>query len=272
MRSCRSTSFATETVAIRIPRHPIHTGRRLSPQPAIGRSQQFDIDMVQQGGEPFLLSLPCCCPYAIQPVGHAFPSRCPAHAGLDHVPLGPSEGFTTADDYLKHLTYVGAQRKYQSITEEVRNRIEFELSEIKITGYAGYFLIVQDFIAAAKRLDVWVGPGRGSAASSIVAYCTGITNIDPIGYKLLFERFLTSERVSMPDIDIDFDDKGRERVIQYVVDKYGRERVAQIVTIGTMAAKSAVKDVARTLKVPLADANRLTKMIPFGAKDLYRCY
>ncbi len=178
------------------------------------------------------------------------------------------EGFLTADDYLRHLTYEGAKRKYQSITEEVRNRIEFELSEIKITGYAGYFLIVQDFIAAARRLDVWVGPGRGSAASSIVAYCTGITNIDPVGYKLLFERFLTSERVSMPDIDIDFDDKGRERVIQYVVDKYGRERVAQIVTIGTMAAKSAVKDVARTLKVPLAEANRLTKLIPFAAKDL----
>jgi DNA polymerase III subunit alpha len=178
------------------------------------------------------------------------------------------EGFTNADDYLRHLTYEGAKRKYQSITEEVRNRIEFELSEIKITGYAGYFLIVQDFIAAAKRLDVWVGPGRGSAASSIVAYCTGITNIDPVGYKLLFERFLTSERVSMPDIDIDFDDKGREKVIQYVVEKYGRERVAQIVTIGTMAAKSAVKDVARTLKVPLQEANRLTKMIPFNAKDL----
>jgi len=178
------------------------------------------------------------------------------------------DGFVAADDYLRHLTYEGAKRKYQSITEEVRNRIEFELSEIKITGYAGYFLIVQDFIAAAKNLDVWVGPGRGSAASSIVAYCTGITNIDPIAYNLLFERFLTSERVSMPDIDIDFDDKGRERVIQYVVDKYGRERVAQIVTIGTMAAKSAVKDVARTLKVPLADANRLTKMIPFGAKSL----
>jgi len=178
------------------------------------------------------------------------------------------DGFVSADDYLKHLTYEGAKRKYQSITEEVRNRIEFELSEIKITGYAGYFLIVQDFIAAAKRLDVWVGPGRGSAASSIVAYCTGITNIDPIAYNLLFERFLTSERVSMPDIDIDFDDKGRERVIQYVVDKYGRERVAQIVTIGTMAAKSAVKDVARTLKVPLQEANRLTKLIPFAAKDL----
>ncbi len=178
------------------------------------------------------------------------------------------DGFTTADDYLRHLTYEGAKRKYKEITEIVRNRIEFELNEIKITGYAGYFLIVQDFIEAARRLDVWVGPGRGSAASSIVAYCTGITNVDPIAYNLLFERFLTSERVSMPDIDIDFDDKGRERVIQYVVDKYGRERVAQIVTIGTMAAKSAVKDVARTLKVPLQEANRLTKYISFGAKSL----
>ncbi|HXP52604.1 MAG TPA: DNA polymerase III subunit alpha, partial [Bacteroidia bacterium] len=146
--------------------------------------------------------------------------------------------------------------------------IEFELGVIKKMGFAGYFLIVQDFIAAAKKLGVWVGPGRGSAASSIIAYCTGITNIDPIGYNLLFERFLNPERISMPDIDIDFDDKGRDKVISYVVEKYGKERVGQIVTIGTMAAKSAIKDVARTLKVPLADATRLTKLVPFNAETL----
>ncbi|MGP8213953.1 MAG: DNA polymerase III subunit alpha [Bacteroidia bacterium] len=178
------------------------------------------------------------------------------------------EGFTDADEYLKFLTYTGAKRLYRDLNEEVQTRIEFELGVIKKMGFAGYFLIVQDFIAAARKLGVWVGPGRGSAASSIIAYCTGITNIDPIAYNLLFERFLNPERVSMPDIDIDFDDKGRDKVINYVVEKYGKERVGQIVTIGTMAAKSAIKDVARTLKVPLADATRLTKLVPFGADTL----
>jgi len=178
------------------------------------------------------------------------------------------DGFTDADEYLSHLTYSGAKRLYKELNDEVRTRIEFELGVIKKMGFAGYFLIVQDFIAAARKLGVWVGPGRGSAASSIIAYCTGITNIDPIAYNLLFERFLNPERISMPDIDIDFDDKGRDKVISYVVEKYGKERVGQIVTIGTMAAKSAIKDVARTLKVPLADATRLTKLIPFGADTL----
>ncbi len=178
------------------------------------------------------------------------------------------EGYTDADEYLKFLTYNGAKRKYRELNEEVTQRIEFELGVIRKMGFAGYFLIVQDFVAAAKDLGVWVGPGRGSAASSIIAYCTGITNIDPIAYNLLFERFLNPERVSMPDIDIDFDDKGRDKVIRYVVDKYGKERVAQIVTIGTMAAKSAVRDVARTLKVPLKDADRLAKLIPPRAETL----
>ncbi len=178
------------------------------------------------------------------------------------------DGFTDADEYLRHLTYSGAQRLYKELNDTVRERIEFELGVIKKMGFAGYFLIVQDFIAAAKKLGVWVGPGRGSAASSIIAYCTGITNIDPIAYNLLFERFLNPERISMPDIDIDFDDKGRDKVISYVVDKYGKDRVGQIVTIGTMAAKSAIKDVARTLKVPLADAIRLTKLVPFDADTL----
>lgn len=177
-------------------------------------------------------------------------------------------GYTDNDEYLRYLTLRGARERYREMTDTVLERIDFELSEIKKTGYAGYFLIVQDLIAAARKMGVWVGPGRGSAAGSIVAYTTGITNIDPIAYNLLFERFLTSERVSMPDIDIDFDDKGREKVIRYVVDKYGKERVAQIVTVGTMAAKMAVKDVARTLKVPLQDADRLTKLIPWGAKNL----
>ncbi len=178
------------------------------------------------------------------------------------------DGFNDADEYLKYLTINGAKTRYPEMTETVRQRIEFELGVIRKMGFAGYFLIVQDFVEAAKKLDVRVGPGRGSAASSIVAYCTGITNIDPIAYNLLFERFLNPERISMPDIDIDFDDKGRDKVIQYVVDKYGKERVAQIVTIGTMAAKSAVRDVARTLKVPLKDAMRLANLIPSRAANL----
>lgn len=178
------------------------------------------------------------------------------------------DGFSDANEYLKDLTLNGAKTRYMEMTDTVSRRIEFELDVVRKMGFAGYFLIVQDFVAAAKNLGVWVGPGRGSAASSIIAYCTGITNIDPIAYNLLFERFLNPERISMPDIDIDFDDKGRDKVIQYVIEKYGKERVAQIVTIGTMAAKSAVRDVARTLKVPLKDAMRLANLIPPRAENL----
>ncbi len=172
------------------------------------------------------------------------------------------ENFTSEDDYLRHLTYVGAKSLYPDLTEEVTARIDFELGVVKEMGFAGYFLIVQDFINKAREMDVAVGPGRGSAAGSAVAYCTGITSIDPIKYNLLFERFLNPERVSMPDIDIDFDDEGRDRVMQYVIQKYGREKVAQIVTFGTMAAKSAIRDVARVLKLPLPEADRLAKLVP----------
>ena len=129
-------------------------------------------------------------------------------------------------------------------------------------GFPGYFLIVQDFINAAREMDVIVGPGRGSAAGSAVAYCIGITNIDPLAYNLLFERFLNPERISMPDIDIDFDDRGRQKVIDYVVDKYGRNQVAQIITFGSMAAKSSIRDVARVLGVPLVEADRMAKLVP----------
>ncbi|MEI6816733.1 MAG: DNA polymerase III subunit alpha [Bacteroidota bacterium] len=174
------------------------------------------------------------------------------------------ESFQSMDDYLKFLSYEGARKKYGELTETLIQRLDFELSVIKDMGFAGYFLIVQDFIAVAKTLKVSVGPGRGSAAGSVVAYCTDITNIDPIKYDLLFERFLNPERVSMPDIDIDFDDIGREKVINYVIDKYGKDKVAQIVTFGTMAAKSAIKDVSRVLKLPLNEANRIVKLIPDG--------
>ncbi len=166
------------------------------------------------------------------------------------------------NNYLKHLTYVGAKERYEEITEDIKERLDFELEVIANTGYPGYFLIVQDFIAEARKMNVSVGPGRGSAAGSAVAYCLKITNIDPIKYDLLFERFLNPERVSMPDIDIDFDDEGRGRVMDYVIDKYGANQVAQIITYGTMAAKSSIRDTARVLDLPLFEADRIAKLIP----------
>lgn len=172
------------------------------------------------------------------------------------------EGFETEDAYLRHLAYEGAKRLYHEITNEIRERLDFELKVISDMGFPGYFLIVQDFINKAREMEVIIGPGRGSAAGSAVAYCTGITAIDPIKYNLLFERFLNPERVSMPDIDVDFDDEGRDKVLDYVVKKYGKDKVAQIVTFGTMAAKLAIRDVARVLKLPLPDADRLAKLVP----------
>ncbi|MBE7639555.1 DNA polymerase III subunit alpha [Salegentibacter sp. BLCTC] len=168
--------------------------------------------------------------------------------------------------YLKHITFVGAKERYGEITPDIEERLNFELSVIENTGYPGYFLIVEDFIREARNLDVSVGPGRGSAAGSAVAYCLGITNIDPIKYDLLFERFLNPDRVSMPDIDIDFDDEGRSRVMDYVIEKYGANQVAQIITYGTMAAKSSIRDTARVLDLPLGDADRISKLIPTMSK------
>jgi DNA polymerase-3 subunit alpha len=165
-------------------------------------------------------------------------------------------------EYLKHITYEGAKTRYSEITEELRERIDFELFTIKTMGFAGYFLIVSDFIKAGRDIGVFVGPGRGSAAGSVVAYCIGITNIDPIKYNLLFERFLNPDRKSMPDIDTDFDDAGRQKVIDYVVAKYGKNQVAQIITYGTMAAKMSIKDVARVMDLPLPESNALAKLVP----------
>ncbi|MBN8565779.1 MAG: DNA polymerase III subunit alpha, partial [Flavobacteriales bacterium] len=164
--------------------------------------------------------------------------------------------------YLRHLTIEGAKKRYGEITPEIQERLDFELLTISNSGYPGYFLIVQDFIAEARKMGVSVGPGRGSAAGSAVAYCLGITNIDPIKYDLLFERFLNPDRVSMPDIDIDFDDEGRGKVMQYVIDKYGKDQVAQIITYGKMATKSAIRDTARVLDLPLFEADRIAKLIP----------
>jgi DNA polymerase III alpha subunit/intein/homing endonuclease len=183
---------------------------------------------------------------------------------LPNFPLPP--GFATQDDYLRHLTFEGAKKRYGIMTREIEDRLNFELEVIRNSGYPGYFLIVQDFTNTARKMGVAVGPGRGSAAGSAVAYCTGITNVDPIKYDLLFERFLNPERVSMPDIDIDFDDEGREKVINYVIEKYGRNQVAQIVTYGTMAAKLSLRDVGRVMNVPLSEVDRVSKSFPLHLK------
>ena len=185
---------------------------------------------------------------------------------LDHEPIMPDfelpGEFTGDNEYLRHLTYEGARERWGELTKEQTERIDFELDTIAKMGFPGYFLIVQDFLRAAREMGVSVGPGRGSAAGSAVAFCLKITDIDPIKYGLLFERFLNLDRISMPDIDIDFDEDGREDVLKYVVNKYGHNKVAHIITFGTMAAKMAIRDVARVQKLPLPDADRLAKMVP----------
>jgi len=185
---------------------------------------------------------------------------------LDRDPIMPDfplpDGFSDPDEYLRHITYEGAKKRYSTISDVLRERIDFELDTIKDMGFPGYFLIVQDFLNAAREMGVIVGPGRGSAAGSVVAYCTRITDVDPLQYDLLFERFLNPDRISMPDIDIDFDEDGRDRVLRYVVEKYGTDKVAQVITFGTMAAKGAIRDVARVHKVPLDEVNRLCKLVP----------
>jgi len=165
-------------------------------------------------------------------------------------------------EYLKHLTFKGAAERYHDLTAEIEERINFELFTVRTMGFAGYFLIVADFIKAGRDMGVFIGPGRGSAAGSVVAYCIGITNIDPIKYNLLFERFLNPDRKSMPDIDTDFDDAGRQKVIDYVVDKYGKNQVAQIITYGSMAARTSIQDVGRVLDMPLSDVTALKKLVP----------
>ena len=173
-------------------------------------------------------------------------------------------------DYLAKLAYEGAHRRYgEQLSKEVDDRVRFELHIMKTMGFPGYFLIVQDFINSARdELDVWVGPGRGSAAGSVVAYCLGITKIDPLKYDLLFERFLNPDRISLPDIDTDFDDDGRGKVLKWVMDKYGHENCAHIITYASMATKNSIKDVARVEKLPLAESNRLCKAIPDRLPDV----
>jgi len=177
------------------------------------------------------------------------------------IPKEESE-INTLDDYLVKLCYEGAKNRFGEITQDVRDRLEHELGIIKQMGYSGYFIIVMDFIRFAKSKQIPVGPGRGSAAGSLVSYCLEITNINPLQYNLIFERFLNPERVTMPDIDIDFCYERREEVIKYVRDKYGDENVTQIITFGTMAARAVIRDVGRVLKMSYSDVDRIAKMIP----------
>ncbi len=185
---------------------------------------------------------------------------------LDRDPLMPKftlpEGFESEGDYLRHIVFEGARERGLELDAERKERLDFELDTIIKMGFPGYFLIVWDFLKAAREMGVWVGPGRGSAAGSAVAFCLRITDIDPFEYGLLFERFLNPDRISMPDIDIDFDEDGREHILKWVVDKYGKKRVANIITFGTMAAKMAIRDVARVLKLPLSEADKLAKLVP----------
>ena len=191
---------------------------------------------------------------------------------IDHEPILPNfplpDGFTDNNDYLRYLVYEGAKKRWPELDDEHKERIDFELDTIKNMGFPGYFLIVQDFISAARKIGVSVGPGRGSAAGSAVAYCLVITQIDPIKYYFLFEHFLNPDRISLPDIDIDFDDDGRARVLQYVTEKYGAEKVAHIITYGSMAAKMALKDVARVENLSIPESDRLSKFIPGKPNDM----
>jgi DNA polymerase-3 subunit alpha len=191
---------------------------------------------------------------------------------INHAPILPDfplpEGFSDEDEYLRYLVYEGAKERWPDLDDEHRERLDFELETIKNMGFPGYFLIVQDYIRMAPKLGCSVGPGRGSAAGSAVAYCLGITKIDPMKYDLLFERFLNPDRISLPDIDTDFDDDGRAAVLNYVTEKYGAEKVAHIVTYGTMAAKSAIKDVARVEDLSIDESNRLAKFIPSSPNEM----
>ncbi|PLX24034.1 MAG: DNA polymerase III subunit alpha [Salinivirgaceae bacterium] len=194
---------------------------------------------------------------------------------LNSAPIMPDfplpEGFDNEDDYLKHLSYEGAHERWgEDLSDSLKERLDFELETIKTMGFPGYFLIVWDFIKAAREMGVIVGPGRGSAAGSAVAYCLKITNIDPIKYDLLFERFLNPDRISMPDIDIDFDDDGRQEILEWVVNKYGEDKVAHIITFGTMATKSSIRDVARVQEFPLKRADEIAKLVPEAPKMSFK--
>lgn len=237
----------------------IQTGKKLE-----------DKERMKFPGEEFYLKSPdemlTLFPYAKQALENTYEIAHRCHVDLDfstlHLPGFVAPGNLTNQEYLRALVNDGLLLRYSDVTEEIRERAEFELKTIEDMGYVDYFLIVWDFINYARKEDIIVGPGRGSAAGSIVSYALGITGIDPMQYDLLFERFLNPERVSMPDIDIDFCYERREEVIRYVIEKYGHDHVAQIVTFGTMAARGAIRDVGRVMDVPYPKVDKIAKMIP----------
>ena len=242
----------------------IQTGKKLSDENRMRyEGGQYYIKSEEEMRELF--------PYALEALENTqkIADRCNVEIefGVTKLPkYDVPEGYTSWE-YLNHLCYEGLKMRYPKIDETLTERLEYELSVIKSMGYVDYFLIVWDFIKYAKDHGIMVGPGRGSAAGSIVAYCLEITSIDPIRYQLLFERFLNPERVSMPDIDVDFCFERRQEVINYVVDKYGTDRVVQIVTFGTMAAKGVIRDVGRVMDLPYAFVDGIAKMIPRGQNN-----
>ncbi|MDR2979025.1 MAG: DNA polymerase III subunit alpha [Bacteroidales bacterium] len=249
----------------------INTRKDYNPQESISQDEDTDKGMIYSGEEYFkttseMEELFSDIPFVITNTQEIVDKidmislNAPATLPKFDIP----EGFAGEAEYLEHLVWEKAKARYPEMNEETRERIAFELGVVNGMGYPGYFLIVWDFMKEGREMGIRFGPGRGSAAGSALAYCLEITNIDPIKYDLLFERFLNPDRISLPDIDIDIDDAGREKVIQYVIEKYGVERVAQIVTFNTMAAKSAIRDCARVLKLPLSESDHLAKLVPEG--------
>ena len=239
----------------------IQTGKSLSdPNRLRFQSQEFYLRSPQEMRQIFA-DLPEACDRTLEVA-----ERCNVEIrlGRQELPAFETPDGQSADQYLRELAYAGARRRFGQVPEAVRQRLDYELAIIEKTGFAGYFLIVQDFVNYARRKGIPVGPGRGSAASSLVGYCLGITNINPLDHGMIFERFLNPERVSMPDIDIDFADDRRDEVIAYVVERYGKDRVAQIATFGTMAARASIRDVGRVLQMPYAEVDRLAKLVPAG--------
>ena len=243
----------------------VSTGRKLSDENVMLYSKQEWFKTTEEMNEVF-----ADIPEALQNTNEIL-DKVEIYS-IDHAPILPDfplpDGFDNEDDYLRYLVYEGAKERWPDLDDEHRERLDFELETIMNLGFPGYFLIVQDYIRMAPKLGCSVGPGRGSAAGSAVAYCLGITKIDPMKYDLLFERFLNPDRISLPDIDTDFDDDGRAAVLNYVTDKYGAEKVAHIVTYGTMAAKSAIKDVARVEDLSIDESNRLAKFIPSSPNEM----
>ncbi|MCK9339165.1 MAG: DNA polymerase III subunit alpha, partial [Bacteroidales bacterium] len=252
----------------------INTGRKLITNEEILQDTDTDNGLAYSGEEYFkttdeMKELFADVPEAILNTQHVADKieviKLKSTPTLPHFEV-PKE-FKDDFDYLQHLTYEGAKWRWgENLSDEIKERLEFELNTVKGMGYPGYFLIVRDFINAGREQGIRFGPGRGSAAGSAIAYCLNITNIDPIKYDLLFERFLNPDRISLPDMDIDMEDSGREKMIHYVSEKYGKEKVAQIVTFNTMAAKSAIRDCARVLDLPLNESDRIAKMIPTKPK------